>query len=478
MTSGNTGGAVLRLQMTIDGRAAPGEQTFGVVNPATGKAFAQAPLCSRAELDRAFEAARAAFPDWRLDVDRRRETMLAASHAIEAAVDDIAPVLTAEQGKPLAAATAEVRGAASYMAKYAEMPLEPEVIQDDETAFVSVVRRPTGPVGIITPWNYPLEEPVGNISPALLAGNTLVIKPSPYTPLSCLMLGEILRPIFPPGVVNVVSGGDAIGAWMTIHPIPRMIRFTGSVSTGKSVAAAAATDLKRVTLELGGNDPAIVLEDADPSQIADKLFWNAFENNGQVCIDIKRLYVAERIYDDLLSALVEIARSTKVGNGMDTGVELGPVNNRTQFDRVSNLVFDAVESGGVTLSGGHPDPGPGFFFPPTILTGISDGVRVVDEEQFGPVLPVIPFSDIDDVIRRANSTHFGLGGSVWGTDEDRAWEVAEQLECGTAWVNTHQAASDLGQPFGGFKWSGIGRDGGRWGLDSFSELQTMYKTRL
>jgi acyl-CoA reductase-like NAD-dependent aldehyde dehydrogenase len=468
---------VLSPQMTIGGRAVRGDQTFGVVNPASGETFAQAPSCSRAELDAAFEAASGAFEGWRADVDRRREAMLAASRAIEAAVDEIAPVLTAEQGKPLAAATAEVHGAASYIAKYAETPLEPEVIQDDETAFVSVVRRPIGPVAIITPWNYPLEEPVGNMSPALLAGNTIVIKPSPYAPLSSLMLGEILRPIFPPGVVNVVSGNDAVGAWMTDHPFPRMIRFTGSVSTGKKVAISAAADLKRVTLELGGNDPAIVLEDSDPAQVAHKLFWNSFENNGQVCIDIKRLYVAERIHDDLISALVEIARSTKIGNGMDDGVELGPVSNRAQFDRISNLVSDALDSGGTALSGGRPDPGPGFFFPPTILTGVSDGVRVVDEEQFGPVLPVIPFSNVDEVVRRANSTHFGLGGSVWGTDEDRAWKVAEQLECGTAWVNTHQAASDLGQPFGGFKWSGIGRDGGRWGLDSFSELQVMYKSR-
>jgi acyl-CoA reductase-like NAD-dependent aldehyde dehydrogenase len=341
---------------------------------------------------------------------------------------------------------------------------------------VEVVRRPLGVVAAITPWNFPLVLAAWKIAPALLAGNTMVLKPSPFTPLSTLKMGEILASVLPPGVLNVVSGGDELGSWMTAHPVPRKISFTGSVSTGKRVAAAAAPDLKRVTLELGGNDPAILLDDVDPATVADSVFRQAFANNGQVCSAIKRVYVPEAIYDTVVEALAEKARAAKVGDGTLADTELGPINNKPQFERVSGLVADAIAGGARAAAGGKPMDGPGYFFQPTILADVTDGVRIVDEEQFGPALPVIAYRDIDDALARANATHFGLSGSVWGADPVRAGQVAEQLECGTAWVNTHLALAPH-QPFGGAKWSGIGVENGPWGYYGFTELQVVHRAK-
>jgi acyl-CoA reductase-like NAD-dependent aldehyde dehydrogenase len=289
-------------------------------------------------------------------------------------------------------------------------------------------------------------------------------------------MGELLAQVLPPGVLNVVSGGDELGKWMTSHPVPRKISFTGSVATGKHVAAAAAPDLKRVTLELGGNDPAIILDDVEPAAIADKLFWGAFGNNGQVCSAIKRVYVPEALYAGLVDALAERARKVKVGDGAAEGTQLGPVNNRLQFDRVSELVEDALAGGATAVTGGKPIEGGGYFYQPTILANVSDGSRIVDEEQFGPALPIISYRSLDDAVARANATHFGLSGSVWGADPERAAAVADRLECGTAWVNAHLALAPH-QPFGGAKWSGVGVENGPWGYFGFTELQVQYRAK-
>ena len=385
-------------------------------------------------------------------------------------------MLTSEQGKPLGDASMEVSGAGVWFKYFADLELPREVIQDDENALIEVLRRPLGVVAAITPWNFPLILASWKIAPALLAGNTMVLKPSPYTPLSTLKLGQLLASVLPPGVLNVVSGGDDLGAWMTSHPVPAKISFTGSVATGKHVAASAAPDLKRVTLELGGNDAAILLDDIDPAAIANKLFWGAFQNNGQVCSAIKRVYVPEALYDDVVDALAEQARSVKVGEGTGEGVQLGPINNRPQYERVSELVADAISGGATAVTGGKPVDGPGYFYEPTILAGLSDGTRIVDEEQFGPALPVISYRDVDDAVERANATMFGLSGSVWSADADRASEVASRLECGTAWVNTHLALQP-NQPFGGAKWSGIGVENGPWGLYGFTEIQVLHRSK-
>jgi acyl-CoA reductase-like NAD-dependent aldehyde dehydrogenase len=310
------------------------------------------------------------------------------------------------------------------------------------------------------------------IAPALLAGNTVVIKPSPFTPLSTLAVGEVLRDVLPPGVLNVVSGGDALGAWVSTHPAVRKVSFTGSVETGKKVAAAAAPDLKRITLELGGNDPAIVLPDVDPAQIAERLFWGAFENSGQVCSAVKRVYVHEDRYAALLSELAQRAQAVKVGPGLEDGTQLGPINNKPQYERVCMLVEDALKHGARAVAGGKPAGRDGYFFQPTILADVHEGMRIVDEEQFGPALPVLTYRDVEDAVERANATTFGLSGSVWSSDPQRAAEVAARLECGTAWVNQHLDILPT-TPFGGAKWSGIGVENGPWGLLGFTEIQTL-----
>jgi acyl-CoA reductase-like NAD-dependent aldehyde dehydrogenase len=462
--------------MTIDGQAVPAEQTFGVINPATGEVFAQAPECTREQLDAALESAHKAQLSWKTDAAARTGALLAAADAVDAAAKELGPLLTAEQGKPVAQAIGEAKGVALWLRHFAKLDLPREVIQDDERVFAEVVRRPVGVVAAITPWNFPLSMAAWKFAPALRAGNTVVVKPSPYTPLATLRLGEVLRDVLPPGVLNIVSGGDELGGWMTSHPLVRKISFTGSVATGKKVAAAAAPDLKRVTLELGGNDPAIVLDDVDTEKVAEKLFWSAFRNSGQVCIAVKRVYVPERLHDDLVEALAAKARAAKVDDGMAEGTDLGPINNKPQFERVSELVSDALSNGATAVAGGGPLDRPGYFFAPTVLTGVSDGTRIVDEEQFGPVLPVIPYRDVDDALARANATTFGLGGSVWSADPDRAADVAERLETGTAWVNTHAALAPH-QPFGGAKWSGIGVENGSWGLLGYTEIQVVHRSK-
>jgi acyl-CoA reductase-like NAD-dependent aldehyde dehydrogenase len=313
---------------------------------------------------------------------------------------------------------------------------------------------------------------VVKIAPALLVGNTVVGKPSPYTPLSTLALGAAIADVVPPGVVNILGGSDQVGAALTAHPGVRKVSFTGSVATGKKVARAAADDLKRVTLELGGNDPAIVLPDVDAKAVASRLFWGAFANSGQVCIAIKRLYVHEDVYPAIVSELSEVARRVKLGPGLEAGTQLGPLNNRMQFERVQDLVEDARKHGGKVEVGGTALARPGYFFPPTLVTGIGEGVRLVDEEQFGTALPVIPYRDVDDAVEQANRTHFGLGASVWTANVERGTELATRLESGTTWVNQHMS---LGRdfPFGGMKWSGIGRQNGPWGLEEFCELQVL-----
>jgi acyl-CoA reductase-like NAD-dependent aldehyde dehydrogenase len=458
--------------MTIDGKAVKGDSTLPVVNPATGAPFAECPDCSREQLDAAVASSLRAFPAWRNDEARRRQALLDCAEAIKANLPELAQILTQEQGKPLNAAMGELMGASIWFQVTAGHELPVEVISDTDEERVEVRRKPLGVVAAITPWNFPIILAVWKIAPALLAGNTLVLKPSPYTPLSSLKLGEILSSVLPPGVLNVVSGGDGVGVQLTQHPDVRKISFTGSVPTGKKIMAVAAPDLKRVTLELGGNDPAVVLADADPQKIAENLFWGGFENAGQICMAVKRVYVEESNYQPLVAAMADIARGVVVGNGLDEGVRMGPINNAPQYERVLELLESAKSDGGTCVTGGEPTAGAGYFLPPTIVTGIADGSRLVDEEQFGPVLPIIPVKSAEEAIEKANATHFGLGGSIWTGDVERGAALASQLECGTGWVNRHGRLSPLA-PFGGSKWSGIGYENGKWGLSAFTQLQVI-----
>jgi len=458
--------------MTIDGRAVRGKETAGVINPATGQIFAEVPECAKTQLDEAMAAASRAYSAWSKDINVRKQALLASAKRLQEKAGELAPILTQEQGKPLAKANEEIMGASIWFKYTASLDLPVEVVQDDKARRVEIRRRPIGVVAAITPWNYPLLLAVWKIAPALLAGNTVVLKPSPFTPITTLMLGEILREVLPPGVVNTISGGNELGSWMTSHPVPRKVSFTGSVATGKKVAASAAPDLKRLTLELGGNDAAILLPDVNPQTVAEGVFWGAFENNGQICSAIKRVYAHESQYAAVVDKLTEIARSVRVGDGMHEGTQIGPLNNKPQLDRVSELVEDAKKHGAKITTGGSPMGSGGYFYKPTIVSEISDGVRLVDEEQFGPALPVISYKDVDDAVRRANGTNYGLSGSVWSSDPEKAVEVAGRLECGSAWINQHLAiAPNL--PFGGAKWSGIGVENGPWGLLGFTEIQVV-----
>jgi acyl-CoA reductase-like NAD-dependent aldehyde dehydrogenase len=458
--------------LTIDGKAVAAADSFGVINPSTGAVFTQAPECTKAQLDAAMDSADAAYRSWRLDEAKRRQALRDVAEVLRQKAPELGQVLCQEQGKPIDKAIGEFFGASVWFDYTASLELPVEVVQDDEEARVEVHRRPLGVVGAITPWNFPIILAVWKIAPALLAGNTVVIKPSPYTPLSTLALGEALRETLPPGVLNVVSGGDELGRWITAHPTVRKISFTGSTATGKHVAASAAPDLKRLTLELGGNDAAILLPDLDPESVADQIFWGAFENTGQICSAIKRVFVHEDRYAATLEALATRARNVKMGDGFAEGTELGPLNNKMQFDRVTELVSAAIDGGARVVTGGAPREGDGYFFEPTILGDVAEGVRIVDEEQFGPALPILTYRDVDDAVERANATMYGLSGSVWSGDAQRATDVARHLECGTAWVNQHLKMIPHA-PFGGAKWSGIGVENGHWGLYGFTETQTL-----
>jgi acyl-CoA reductase-like NAD-dependent aldehyde dehydrogenase len=460
--------------MTIDGRNAKADRTFEVINPATGVRLADAPDCTRLQLDEAMEAATRAYNTWRLDDAARCAAMRAAATELEAAADELALILTAEQGKPLRDSIAEVHTVATWLRWYAEPSLaDPEIVEDSETRKVSVHRRPLGPVAAITPWNFPIQMAGKKAAQALRPGNTVVVKPSPYTPLATLKLVELLQRVFPPGVVSAVSGGAELGQSMVEHPLTRKISFTGSTRAGKLVAAGAASDLKRVTLELGGNDAAIVLDDADVATAAAGIFDRAFINCGQTCAAIKRVYVAESVFDSIVDGLAGYAESAVIGDGMDPATDYGPLNNAPQLRIVSELVTDALNNGARAVVGGEAPGDGGYFYRPTILTDVHDGLRIVDEEQFGPALPVMPFRDLEDAVDRANRSQFGLGGSVWTTDLEKGAELASRLECGTAWINTH-AVNLPSQPFAGAHWSGIGIENGRWGMHEFTQIQSIH----
>ena len=453
----------------IDGQLVRSERSIEVINPATGRVFARAPDASRAQLDEAVAAARRAFAAWSRNSYEERATLLRRlGETLRAHQESLAELLTREQGKPLQQARDEIGRAFSQSEGMTRIAIEPEVLVEDAARRIELHYHPLGVVGIITPWNAPINLAAGPVTSALYTGNTVVLKPSPYTPLSTLKLGELAREVFPAGVLNVLCGGDEFGAWMTAHPGLDKISFTGSVETGKKVMASAAGTLKRVTLELGGNDAAIVLDDVDVATVAPKLFFAAFVNSGQVCMAIKRIYVHERIYAELAAALAAEARKVRLGDGLDPNTTMGPLQNREQYEKVLAILDDTRRRGARILAGGTVPDGPGYFISPTVVTDIAEDSRLVSEEQFGPILPILKFSDVDDAVRRANDTRYGLSGSVWSSDEQRAAAIASRLEVGTAWVNQHRATA-ANVPFGGAKESGIGRQYSALGLKGYLE---------
>jgi acyl-CoA reductase-like NAD-dependent aldehyde dehydrogenase len=445
--------------------AAPGTrgERFAVFDPATGDAFEEAPGQQPDELDAVVGRAQEAWRSWRADPVARGIALLAAADAVEAAGADLAPLLTREQGKPLAESYAEIARTAARLRYFAEPAPGPQPITDGRPVRSEIRWRPLGPVAAIVPWNFPLQLASAKFAPALAAGNTVVLKPSPFTPLATRLLGSVISTALPEDVLTVVTGHEPLGARLASHPGIRHVTFTGSVPTGRAVAAAAAASLGRVTLELGGNDAAILLGDVDVERIADRLFWAAFRNCGQVCMAVKRVYAPARLYCDVVEALAQRAKTAVVGAGLDPGTQLGPVNNVPQLARVERYTAQALADGARAVAGGHRLDRPGYFYAPTILADVPPGSPVVTQEQFGPVLPVLPYGNLDEAVEAANDTGFGLGGSVWGTDLDRAEAVAGRLECGTAWIN-HHAELSLAQPFAGIKDSGVGVAGGLWGL--------------
>lgn len=459
--------------MTIDGRAATSSSSLEAFNPATEEVIAEVPEASRDQLDAAVAAARRAFPAWAARPESERQALVAKiGDTIQAHAEDLMRLLTLEQGKARAGAEWEIGGSVIWCHEIAKQSLPVHVAEQGEGRTVETRRTPLGVVGAITPWNFPVLLAIWKIAPALAVGNTMVLKPSPYTPLCTLKLGELLREVLPPGVLNVVSGGNELGEWITAHPNINKVSFTGSTATGRKIMQSASTNLKRITLELGGNDPAIVLPDVDVAETAKQLFWAAFQNSAQFCVAAKRLYIHEAIYEELAAALVEFAKTVKVGDGAQQGVDLGPIQNRMQFEKLKALLADAHEQGHSFLLGGEVGEGPGFFIPITIIDNPPEDSRVVAEEAFGPVLPLLKFNDVEEVIRRANATEYGLAASVWSRDTVKARAIAERIEAGTVWVNEIHSFSPH-VAFGGHKQSGIGIENALEGLSEYTNAQTI-----
>ncbi len=461
-------------RMSVGGDLVGADQTFDVYNPATGAVVANAPEASREQVDAAIAAAKAAQPGWAgLSWEARSAYIAAYADALDAHKEELITLLTTEQGKPRhSMATVEVDYAIYWVREVAKRRLEDEVLEDTDEHTVRVAHTPLGVVGAITPWNFPVLLGLWKIAPCLITGNTIIMKPSPYTPLGTLRFGEIAQKILPPGVLNIVSGGNAQGAWITEHPDVSKISFTGSTATGRKVMAASSGNLKRITLELGGNDPAIVLPGTDYKPLIPTLFDAAFGNSGQWCIAIKRLYVHDTLYDDFLSDFVDYTAEKTVGDGMDPNTDLGPIQNTMQYGKLLDLFADVKAKGYAVPLGGEIDEArPGNFVPITIVDNPPKDSRIVREEPFGPILPVLRFSDVDAVIADANDTEFGLGASVWGPDREEAVSVANRIEAGTVWVNEiHIHGIDI--PFGGHKQSGMGVENGKEGLQEFTNTKT------
>lgn len=463
------------FKLLINGELVDGVGTMPVINPATGApATTKCPTASDAQLDAAVAAAKAAFPAWKAtSLEDRKAAMLAIADGIEANAEEMAKIHVTEMGRPFPESMRAVHGAAAFFRYFTSLDIPVETIADPEGRIVEVHREPMGVCALITPWNFPLMLIAFKLPTALLTGNTVVLKPSSTTPLIAAKLCEIIADKVPPGVVNLVIGEGGLGAKLSKHPDVVKVSFTGSTATGQKIMEAAAPTLKRLTLELGGNDAGIVLDDfkVGEGENAIGLFMSSFYNSGQICIAIKRLYVHDSIYDDVVGALAGIAAMIPVGDGFTEGVVMGPVQNEKQYAFVKQLINSAESDGTVLVDGPLPD-NDGYWIRPTIVRDVSNGDRIVDEEQFGPVLPVIRYSNVEDAIAMANDSEFGLAASVWSSDIERAKKVAMQLEAGTCWINKHaDPAPHI--PFSGVKMSGFGVELGPHSIKEFTQLRVI-----
>lgn len=441
-------------------------------NPATGKVVARLTQSSLIDLENAITRANKAFPHWSSNWNARKSALSLCSKEILKQDTALAELIVLEQGKPLSQALNEVRYAANQFQQYAETDLLDREIGESQKNRVWLNQKPIGVAGLITPWNFPVGTPSVKLAPALTMGNTVVLKPSPIASLAPIRLAKILNGILPDGVLNIVVGGDDLGEAMARHPGIQKLSLTGSTKTGCKAMSAAGSSLKRLTLELGGNDPAIILPDANPAQVARPIIQAAFRNSGQVCSAIKRLYIPSELKDAVFDALLDSISQYKMGEGLDPEVNFGPLTHPDALSRIERLVKDALAKGGKVLCGGKRSPRPGYFYPPTLVSNVDNGIALVDEEQFGPVLPLIVYRNIEEAIEKANDSPFGLSASVWTSNSEEGLKVANRLEAGRVGVNGHKRP-DISAPFGGFKRSGIGRELGEWGLSAMGEMQVI-----
>lgn len=459
-------------KLLIGGELVDGDLSMEVTNPATGTPFVTVARASARQADQAIAACKDAQPAWAaLPFAERQAMLVALADAVAANGEELARLLTQEQGKPLTEAHGEVVWTEGFLRHYATLQLPDRVIQDDAASYIAVKHKPLGVVVGIVAWNFPLLLACWKIGPAVLAGNAIVLKPAPTTPVTALALGTLCKEIFPAGVVNIITDGNDLGPHLTTHLDVAKIAFTGSTATGKRIAASGADSLKRVTLELGGNDPAIVLEDVDVRETAKAIFGNAFLNCGQVCLAVKRAYVHTDVYDAMCAELASLAQAAIVGDGLEQGTQIGPIQNALQYEKVKGFLDAAIAEGKV-VAGGAVMERAGYFIEPTIVRDVTDGMKIVDEEQFGPILPVIKFDDVEDVIARANASEYGLGGSVWSADVARASDIAARIESGQVWVNQHIAIGPH-IPMAGFKNSGLGVEQAEEGLAEYTQLQVI-----
>jgi acyl-CoA reductase-like NAD-dependent aldehyde dehydrogenase len=464
------------FRLLINGQLVAGASSFDVINPATERVLAKCPRADHAQLNQAVAAAKIAFPAWsRRPLSERSRLLLRLADSLGAKSLEFSRLLTQEQGKPLAQAAREIERAVWMIRGFAAMDLPSKVLKETDALRIVLQRTPLGVVVAITPWNVPILLLMIKVAPALLAGNTVVVKPAPTTPLTTLRFGELCAEVLPAGVLNVITDLNDLGNALTSHPDVAKVSFTGSTATGRKVMASVANTLKRLTLELGGNDAAIVLDDVDPKDVAAKLFNGAMMNSGQVCLAIKRVYAPEAMYEDLCAELAKLAEAAVVGDGVDEGTQFGPLQNKAQFEKVQGFLEDA-RTRGTIIAGGKPMTGPGYFIRPTIVRDIADDARLVREEQFGPVLPVLRYSTIDDAIARVNDSEYGLGATIWSSNPERAYDVALRIDSGTVWINKHlELFPDV--PFWGAKQSGFGAEMGQEGLEEFTQAKIINMAR-
>ncbi|CAN9277023.1 unnamed protein product [Alternaria sp. RS040] len=460
----------------INNQLVPTPETRHSINPATSQPLYEVPIAREEDLDTAVTAARKAFKSWSsTPFSERASLLLKYADTIESHRNDLEQLLTKEQGKPLSLSKSEIDMTLTWLRAFATMEIKDEILQEDDEKIIYSTHPPIGVCAGIVPWNWPILLGLGKLGPALITGNTFIMKPSPYTPYCDLKLGELAMEVFPPGVVQVLSGDYRLGPWITEHPGIDKIAFTGSIATGKLVAASCAKTLKRYVLELGGNDAAIVCEDVDIDKCLPKIATLSFLNSGQICMLTKRIYIHEKIYDSFRDKMVEFTKNNiKTGAGTEDGVVVGPIQNKMQFHKVKNMYDQVTTQQWTTALAGTVTSSPnGYFITPAIIDNPPEDSRIVQEEPFGPIVPLLKWSDEDDVIDRANALKTGLGASVWSKDLARAEGMARRLEAGSVWVNSHFDV-DARVPFGGWKESGIGMEWGMEGLKSYTNSRSLW----